>query len=384
MAHQTPLYNTHISLKAKMGPFAGYDMPLYYEDGVMAEHEWVRSHAGLFDVSHMGQVILSGDGAQDFLEKITPSSYDKAPHGRAKYTVLTNHQGGIVDDLIVTKRGDNDFFAVINAGCKDKDIAWIKENLPDSVDLTILDDRALIALQGPQAETVLRETLKIDTEGMPYMWMIDSQLSDGTPIFISRLGYTGEDGFELSVPADIAEGVWLHLSQHGAVRPIGLAARDSLRLDMGYCLYGHDIDDQTSPIEAGLGWVIGKNNSSFIGAGHILNQKETGAEKLRIGIRLTEKGVAREGSEVLDASNMEKIGVMTSGGFSPTLKEGVGQGYVQSAHAEPGKKVFVSVRGRNIAAELATLPLVPANTKSIKAAAAQRARIDKVIIGFKF
>ncbi len=369
MTKHTPLHAVHIAAGAKMGEFAGYDMPLYYGEGVMAEHEWVRHQAGVFDVSHMGQIILEGPGALEFLEKITPSSYGKLPEGRAKYTVLTNPQGGIVDDLIVTKRGDNKFFAVINAGCKEKDIAWINEHLPDTVKLTRLDDLALIALQGPQAEQVLRDVLKLDTEGMPYMWMIDAELSDGTPYSVSRLGYTGEDGFELSIPADIVEGVWTRLSQHGAVKPIGLAARDSLRLEMGYCLYGHDIDDKTSPVEAGLGWVIGKDNTSFIGAGHILGHREDGVSRKRIGIRLTEKGVAREGAEIFDATDMSKIGVMTSGGFSPTLKEGIGQGYVAAEKAKEGRKIFVNVRGRNVAAEIAPMPFVQASTKSMKKAA---------------
>jgi len=369
MTKFTPLHEMHKSLKAKMGEFAGYDMPLYYDQGVMAEHEWVRSKAGLFDVSHMGQVILEGPGATGFVEKITPSSFAGLPEGRAKYTVMTNPQGGIVDDLIITKRSPTKFFTVINAGCKEKDIAWMQENLPKDVKLTRLDDRALIAIQGPAAEQVLRDQLKIDAEGMPYMWLIDSQFTDGTPIFVSRVGYTGEDGFELSVPAKIADAVWVHLSRHGAARPIGLAARDSLRLEMGYCLYGHDIDDKTTPVEAGLGWVMGKENKSFIGAGHVLGQLEKGPKKMRVGVRLTEKGVAREGVDILDAKTMAKIGTLTSGGFSPTLKEGIGQGYVDAAFAKTGTKIFVSVRGRNIAAVVADMPFMRANTKSMKKAA---------------
>ncbi|PJB71479.1 MAG: glycine cleavage system protein T [Alphaproteobacteria bacterium CG_4_9_14_3_um_filter_47_13] len=365
MTDHTPLHSTHLQMKAKMGEFAGYDMPLYYEEGVMAEHEWVRAHAGLFDVSHMGQIVLEGKGVGAFLETITPSSFKLLPEGRAKYTVLTNPEGGIIDDLIITRRGSHKFFAVINAGCKEKDITWITAHLPDDVTMTRLDDRALIALQGPKAEAVLRETLKIDTEGMPYMWLIDSKFVDGTPIFISRLGYTGEDGFELSVPADIADGVWLHLSRHGAVKPVGLAARDSLRLEMGYCLYGHDIDDRISPVEAGLGWVMGKENRSFIGAEKVLAQLEKGVERKRVGVSLTEKGVAREGAEILDSSG-NKIGVLTSGGFSPTLKKGIGQGYVETAYSLTGTKIFVNVRGRHIAAEIAAMPFIPAQTKSMK------------------
>lgn len=369
MTNKTSLHATHIKMKAKMGAFAGYDMPLYYEEGVMAEHEWVRAHAGLFDVSHMGQLILEGPEATAFVERITPSSFASLPEDRAKYTAMTNPQGGIVDDLIITKRGPNKYFVVINAGCKEKDIAWMQQHLTAGVKMTRLDDRALIAVQGPQAETVLRETMKIDAEGMPYMWMIDAKLHDGTPIYVSRVGYTGEDGFELSVPGDIAEGVWLHLSRHGAAKPIGLAARDSLRLEMGYCLYGHDIDDTTSPIEAGLGWVMGKDNKGFIGAETVLLHKEQGVTRRRVGVRLKEKGVAREGVEILGADK-QRIGALTSGGFSPTLKEGIGQGYVDPAHAEDGTQIFVNVRGREIAAEVAPMPFVPARTKSMKKQAA--------------
>lgn len=370
MTKVTPLHEAHQALGAKMGEFAGYDMPLYYGEGVMAEHEWVRARAGLFDVSHMGQIILSGPDVVKFLEKITPSSFGNLPDGRAKYTVMTNPQGGIVDDLIITRLGPDRFFAVINAGCKEKDIAWIKEYLPGKVMLDRLDDRALIAVQGPDAEKALRDCFSLETAGQPYMWMVSAKLPDGTGLYVSRLGYTGEDGFELSVPADKAVSVWNKLLEHEVARPIGLAARDSLRLEMGYCLYGHDIDDKTSPVEAGLTWVMGKDNASFIGAGRILGQIEDGVDRKRVGIRLKEKGVAREGAEILSAAGMGRIGVLTSGGFSPTLKEGIGQGYVAAGHAVAGEKVFVNVRGRNIAAEIAVMPFVPAGTKSMKKQAA--------------
>lgn len=365
----TPLYETHVKLNAKMGAFAGYDMPLYYSGGVVAEHEWVRSRAGIFDVSHMGQILIEGPGATEFLERLTPSSFATMPEGRARYTVMTNPQGGIVDDLIVTRRGPDKYFAVINAGCKDKDIAWIAERLPGDTVLTRLDDRALIALQGPQAEAVLREALHIDTEGMPYMWMIDTRFSGDTPLYVSRVGYTGEDGFELSMPANAAGNIWLHLSRHGAVRPIGLAARDSLRLDMGYCLYGHDIDDSTTPVEAGLSWVMGKNNTGFTGADRVLAQLAQGPQKLRVGIRLTEKGIAREGTQITASPGGPAIGSMTSGGFSPSLKQGIGLGYVEASYAAPGTPVFAEVRGRAIAADIVVPPFVKARTKSMKIAA---------------
>lgn len=362
---KTPLHESHLSAGAKMGAFAGYDMPLYYPDGVMAEHEWVRSHAGLFDVSHMGQIILEGPGIVSFLEKITPSSFSALPSGRAKYTVMTNDQGGIVDDLIITSLGEERFFAVINAGCKEKDIDWIGAHLPPEIKMTALKDRALIALQGPFAHTVLNRVFNLDTEGMPYMWLREDTLPEGAKIFLSRLGYTGEDGFELSVPASKAADVWAALLSDSDVRPIGLAARDSLRLEMGYCLYGHDIDDKTTPIEAGLSWVMGKDNKSYIGADHVCDEPS----RARVGVRLLDKGVAREGAVILDAAGQE-IGTLSSGGFSPTLKESIGQGYVPVVYAKAGTKVLVDVRGRKIAAEIADMPFVPARTRSMKKQAA--------------
>lgn len=358
---QTALYNAHIEMGAKTGEFAGYDMPLYYKDGVMAEHEWVRAHAGIFDVSHMGQVIVTGEKAQAFFETVTPSSFGKAPHGRARYTVMTNEKGGIVDDLIVTKLADDKYFAVINAGCKDKDLQWMRARLPaEGAALSYLDDRALIALQGPDAESVLRDVTGFDAADMPYMWMVEHE-----DYFISRVGYTGEDGFEISVKNDRAEQLWRDLAAQENVKPIGLAARDSLRLEMGYCLYGHDIDDTTTPVEAGLSWVIGKDNTGFIGAEKILAHKENGAPRARVGIRLLDKGIAREGTTLLDGSGKE-IGTMTSGGFSPTLKESIGQAYVPAETAQSGTEIFADVRGRKIKAQICDMPFMAAKTKSIK------------------
>ncbi len=366
---QTALHQNHIDLGAKMGEFAGYDMPLFYEAGVMKEHEWTRSHAGVFDVSHMGQVTIEGPNAAAFLERITPSSFQNKSIGRAQYTVLTNEQGGIVDDLIITRVAEDRFFIVINAGCKDKDIAWIKKHLPDDLKFYHMQDRALIAIQGPWAERIVHEIFEVDVTGLPYMHLLETQTRYGIPIYISRLGYTGEDGFEISLPNDEAPEIWQQLTGHAEVKPVGLAARDSLRLEMGYALYGHDIDDTTTPIEADLGWVMGKDNTGFIGAERVLKDKESGPARKRVGIRLTDKGVAREGAEIRDAQD-RKIGVLTSGGFSPSLQQSIGQGYVETAHAAPGEKVFVNVRGRNIAAEVAAMPFMKAKTKSMKKKAA--------------
>jgi aminomethyltransferase len=366
---KTALHASHLAANAKMGEFAGYDMPLYYGEGVMAEHEWTRSSAGLFDVSHMGQITLEGPGAMAFVSRITPSDFSNAPDGRAKYTVLTNEKGGLVDDLIITRLSPTKFFIVINAGCKEKDIAWMQSHLPSDVKLTRFDDRSLIALQGPKAETALREAFGIDAGGQPYMWFETAKLPCGTEIFVSRLGYTGEDGFELSVPEEKAAGVWDKLLSGKLVKPVGLAARDSLRLEMAYPLYGHDIDDTTSPVEAGLSWVMAKDNRGFIGAEKILPHLDGKPPRRRIGIRLTAPGVAREGSEIRDASD-KKIGVMSSGGFSPTLKQSIGMGYVPEGSVKEGDALFINVRGRNIAAEVVAMPFMKARTKSMKKQAA--------------
>ena len=362
MSHSTALHGAHVALGAKMGEFAGYDMPLYYGLGVKKEHEWVRTSAGLFDVSHMGQIMVKGeDGGSDaveFFEKITPSAFSKLGIDRTKYTVLTNEQGGIIDDLMVTRTGENMFHCVINAGCKNKDIDWIKSHLPETLEFKYYDDWALIALQGPKAEQVVRDVLDIDLSNLPYMAL---WAQDGYKLFISRLGYTGEDGFEISVPNEAAVDLWNKILDHEAVEPIGLAARDSLRLEMGYCLYGHDIDETTSPLEADLAWVMGKQNNTYIGAGNVKPPT-----RKRVGVRLTGKGVAREGAEIRNLDDYV-IGILSSGGFSPNLEQSIGQGYVPIDCADAGTKVFVNVRGRNIEAEIAKMPFVPAKTKSMKA-----------------
>lgn len=349
----TPLHAKHLELKAKMAEFAGYDMPIQYETGVLTEHKWTREKCGLFDVSHMGQIWLEGANAAALWEKLTPSAISKLGAGVAKYTVLTNAEGGIIDDLIITRLSDTKFFAVINAGCKDKDIAWIQSNLPDGVTFTHLEDRALLALQGPKAETVLREALDIDASNLGYM-----RYMEFGPCWISRLGYTGEDGFEISMPKDHAAIAWEKLLQHPDVKPVGLAARDSLRLEMGYPLYGHDINADTTPLEADLGWIMGKDHTGYIGADKIGEPK-----RRRLGIKLTGKGIAREGAEIFTKSG-QKLGDLTSGGFSPTLNEAIGQGYVDTSFANIGDEVLVRVRGRDIEGIIAPLPFVKPKTKA--------------------
>lgn len=345
----TPLHAQHVALNAKMAEFAGYDMPLYYDLGVLKEHEWVRSSAGLFDVSHMGQVAIKGVGAQDFLQSLTPSSFEKLPINKAKYTVLVNPDGGIIDDLMVTKTCNNeDFFIVINAGCKEKDINWITSCLPIGIEFTYFQDWALMALQGPLAELVMKDVLSLDLSDLQYMGFrhVDDRMA------VSRLGYTGEDGFELSVPAADAPALWDALLADDRVKPIGLAARDSLRLEMGYCLYGHDIDATTSPLEADLAWVMAKDRIADFAPPH----------RKRVGIVLLDKGIAREGADILNKEGI-KIGVLSSGGFSPTLKHGIGQGYVPSEYAAEGTDVSVVVRGTPLPARVVKMPFVQPRTK---------------------
>lgn len=355
----TPLHANHLALKAKMAEFAGYDMPIQYETGVLTEHNWTREKAGLFDVSHMGQILVEGAGAAAFWEKLTPSAISKLAPTVAKYTVLTNEEGGIIDDLIVTRlTTDEKFFAVINAGCKDKDIAWLQSNLPDGVRLFHLEDRALLALQGPMAEKVLREALNIDAANLGYM-----RIMDIAPFFISRLGYTGEDGFEISAPEKDAADVWEKLTQHPDVKPIGLAARNSLRLEMGYPLYGHDITAEISPIEADLGWIMGKDRTGYIGEKTIKQHQQDGPPRIRVGIKLTDKGVAREGAEIFTLSG-QKLGDFTSGGHSPTLNASIGQGYIDTKLGKIGDEVLVRVRGRDIKGVIARLPFVQPKTKA--------------------
>lgn len=354
---KTPLHQIHIDMKAKMAEFAGYDMPIQYPEGVMAEHHWTRSHAGLFDVSHMGQVTISGAGATALLERLTPSRFDTLAHGACKYTVMLNDDGGMVDDLIVTRLSDDTYFLVINAGCKDKDIEWIRAHLTSDIEMTVMDDRALLAIQGPESERVLKEALEIDAANLNYMrWMAHGDCT------LCRLGYTGEDGFEISLPADHAAEAWRRLTAHPSVKPVGLAARDSLRMEMGYPLYGHDIDATTSPLEADIAWIMSKReDTDFIGSRRVMMERAHGFARRRVGIRLTAPGVAREGTELFDAHNI-KIGVMTSGGFSPTLNAAIGMAYVEPG-IKAGDSVTARVRGRDIPAVIAPLPFVPAKTK---------------------
>lgn len=361
----TALNETHKSQGGKMVEFAGYDMPVQYPDGMLKEHEWVRGgNVGIFDVSHMGQFSMKGEGVAEFLSYITPTNFLLSTPALAKYTVLTNEKGGIVDDLIITKISDTEFFIVLNAGCKEKDEAWIRKHLRPGLTFVELKDRALIAIQGEKAEAVLQKFVEAASlADLAYMNTKSFKFKNGEEVMIGRTGYTGEDGFEVSIKNSAAPQFWLDLSAMAEVKPIGLGARDSLRLEMGYPLYGHDLSDETSPIDAALGWVVSKSNTDFIGCERIIAEKVNGTAKKRLGVKLLDRGIAREGTEI--RKDGQKIGVLSSGGFSPNLKVSIGQGYFDSA-LKVGDEVFAVVRDREIPAVIHSPTFIAAKTKAVK------------------
>ncbi len=354
---KTPLHALHVELGAKMVPFAGYDMPVQYPGGILAEHQHTRTAAGLFDVSHMGQCWIEGPEAADIVERLTPGDIKALEPGRQRYTQFTTASGGIYDDLMVTNAGSR-LVLVVNAACKQDDFARLQEAMTGNTAMRILEGQGLLALQGPQAVAALERVvpgvsaLKFMT-GDRFSWQ-------GADLYITRSGYTGEDGCEISVPAEKTEALARALLAQPEVKPVGLGARDSLRLEAGLCLYGHDIDTTTSPIEAGLLWSIPKhrrNVGGFPGDTVIVRQIASGPPRRRVGILPEGRAPAREGSEIVDASGA-KIGVVTSGGFSPSLGRPIAMGYVDRAHAEIGAKIGLVVRGKPLPAEIVKMPFV--------------------------
>jgi aminomethyltransferase len=354
---QTPLHALHRELGAKFVPFAGYDMPVQYPMGVLGEHQHTRAAAGLFDVSHMGQVRLRGANPAAALETLVPGEIQALKPQRMRYTLLTNEAGGIRDDLMVTNLGDH-LFLVVNAGTKAADIAHLRASLDGRATVDYLDDRALLALQGPAAATVLSRFAP-EIAAMPFMSAAEATIV-GVKCFLTRSGYTGEDGFEISVAAEAAERVARRLLAEPEVAPIGLGARDSLRLEAGLCLYGHDIDETTTPIEAGLAWAIGRRRrveGGFSGADIILRQLATGTTKHRVGIVPEGKAPAREHTEIhVDGA---EIGRITSGGFGPSSGGPIAMGYVETPYAATGTPVQLLVRGTPRPARVAAMPFVP-------------------------
>lgn len=357
-----PLHDLHVEHGGRMVPFAGWEMPVQFE-GVMAEHLHTRAKAGLFDVSHMGQVLLRprtdmATLAAEF-EKLMPVSVAALPEGRQRYGLLTNDQGGIRDDLMFANRGDH-FYVVVNAGCKDADIAHLTAHLGDQVHP--VTDRALLALQGPLAVDALSRLVPAVAD-MRFMDVITADTLFG-PLWISRSGYTGEDGFEISVPFGGADGLASALLDMAEVAPIGLGARDSLRLEAGLCLYGHDIDTHTTPVEAGLTWAIQKSRRSggFAGDTRILHELAEGPERKRVGLLPEGRAPMREGVELF-AADGTPVGTVTSGGFGPSVGAPVAMGYVAAAHTAIGTHLFGEVRGKRLPVTVAALPFVPPSYK---------------------
>jgi len=358
----TPLHALHIELGAKMVPFGGYDMPVQYATGILAEHKHTRAAAGLFDVSHMGQVVLSGPGADAALETLVPVDIVDLAVGKQRYALFTNEQGGILDDLMVTRRA-NDLFLVVNAACKTQDIAHLQARIGHLCTVTPLPDQALLALQGPEAVTALA---RLNDGVRQLVFMTGGHFSlDGIECFVTRSGYTGEDGFEISVPAAHAEQLARALLAQPEVKPIGLGARDTLRLEAGLCLYGHDIDTTTTPVEGALTWAIqkvrragGARAGGYPGASIIDQQLAEGATRKRVGLISTERMPVREGAKVIDASGAE-IGVVTSGSLGPSLNQPVALAYVAAAQAAVGTAVFALVRDKKVPMTVASTPFVP-------------------------
>ncbi len=370
---QTPLHALHVARGGKMVPFAGYDMPVQYATGVLKEHLHTRTAAGLFDVSHMGQIVLrakSGrvEDAALALEKLVPMDILALAPGRQRYAQFTNESGGILDDLMVANFGDH-LFLVVNAACKDEDEAHLRQHLSDTCIIEPLADRALIALQGPKAADVLAKFCS-EAPDMKFMDAGPHQVN-GVACFVSRSGYTGEDGYEISIPNDQAEALATALLDHPDVLPIGLGARDSLRLEAGMCLYGHDIDTTTTPVEGNLIWSIQKSRRAggaraggFFGSDTILAQLDGGASRQRVGLKPEGRAPVREGVPLFaDTTSTDAIGTVTSGGFGPSISAPIAMGYLPTPLAKDGTTVFAELRGQRLPMTVAPMPFVPNNYK---------------------
>ena len=358
---RTPLYALHQELGAKLVAFSGYEMPVQYASGIIAEHNHTRTQAGLFDISHMGQIRVAGDAAGAGLEALIPTKLMDLPPFRQRYSVLTNNTGGIIDDLMVTNAG-NHFFLVVNASCKQADFDYLKSRLGGQCELVELNNKALLALQGPMAVSVLaRLAPGVDT--MPFMSAKMIQIQS-VECLISRCGYTGEDGYEISLPADLAECIARLLLDQPEVAPVGLGARDSLRLEAGLCLHGHDIDATTTLVEAGLSWVLAPEyrsgaeaNPKFPGAAKIMAQYKQGPGRIRVGLKPQGRAPVREGTVILDENN-EALGRVTSGGFGATVKGPIAMGYVDAARSEVGETLSVMLRNKVYPVTVTGLPFV--------------------------
>ena len=355
-----PLDAWHRARGARMVPFAGYEMPIQYE-GIVAEHNWTRESAGLFDVSHMGQLYISGEGVEAALEAVLPIDLSTLKHGAPRYSLLLDEHGGVLDDLMVTRWSEG-FYLVVNGATKWDDIAHLREHLPDEVNISHMDETALLALQGPKAFAALDRLVSGETPLGSLTFMKGAAFKlGGVDAWISRSGYTGEDGYEISLPGEAAEAFADALTAQPEVKPIGLGARDSLRLEAGLPLYGHDLDLETTPVAADLGFALSKRRreeGGFAGAERILAEREQGSAMKRVGLIVEGRQPVREGAVVVDASGAE-VGKVTSGGFAPSVQKPIAMAYVPSALAAAGTKITLVQRGKQHSAEVVAMPFVP-------------------------
>ena len=358
----TALTAIHKKLGAKIVPFAGYNMPVQYE-GVNIEHETVRKGVGVFDVSHMGEFLIEGNNALELIQKVTSNDASKLQIGDAQYSCLPNEEGGIVDDLIVYRVKEFTYLLVVNASNIEKDWNWINsQNDVNAVMRNISDGFSLLAIQGPEAINAMQGLTSIDLKTIPFYKFKVADFAGIEHVIISATGYTGSGGFEIYCKNNEVEQIWNKVFEAGekyGIKPIGLAARDTLRLEMGYCLYGNDIDDTTSPIEAGLGWIT-KFTKKFTNSGALRKQKENGAKKKLVAFVVDDKGIPRQGYEIMDAS-AKKIGIVTSGTMSPSLKKGIGLGYVNVDYSKPDSDIYIQIRKKTIPAKVVKLPFYRVN-----------------------
>ena len=357
---KTSLFDIHVKSNAKMVPFAGFNMPVQFE-GVNAEHLQVRNSVGIFDVSHMGEFLVEGENATSFLNYICSNDILLMSDGKAQYNCLTNHNGGVIDDSIVYKFSSNNYMIVVNASNIEKDWNWInKQNINFNNKLTnISDSTSLLAVQGPKANEVIQKLVDFDLSQLKSYSFIKNDIKEIKEVIISTTGYTGSGGVELyvnNIDAIKLYNLLIETGEYLGIKPIGLAARDTLRLEMGYCLYGNDIDDTISPIEAGLKWAT-KINKDFIGKKHILNSIKNGIEKKIIGFVLNERGIPRKGYKIFD-SKQNEIGVVTSGTMSPVLKKGIGLGYVKFSSAKLGSQILIQIRNKYVKSEIVKPPFI--------------------------
>ncbi len=354
---KTPLYEAHVALQGKLVPFAGFEMPVQYPSGITAEHLLVRRAAGLFDVCHMGEFVLRGPQALDLIQKITVNDASKLAVGQAQYSAMCLETGGIIDDLLVY-RGSDHFMLVVNASNKEKDLAWVRKQA-EAFDMEVVDksdDTALLAIQGPRAAGIVQDLTSTDLGTIGYYHFAEGSVA-GISGVISRTGYTGEDGFELYIPADRGMELWNALMEKGQDRglaPAGLGARDSLRLEMGYALYGNDLDEEHTPLESGLGWITKLDKGDFIGKDVLLKQKAEGVTRRLVGMRLTERGFPRHGYPLV--ADGRDVGEVTSGVVSPSLGIGVAMGYVPPELAKPGTEIGVRIRDKVVGARVERPP----------------------------